>query len=70
VDALEVDRTRRRLAERGGGYEIIHDSPGLEVGVYMLAPVYDKSDAAGRSRRTVATSGASFTHRTPARSSS
>ena len=36
VDALEVDRARQRLVERGGGYEIIHDSPGLEVGVYVL----------------------------------
>jgi mannose-6-phosphate isomerase-like protein (cupin superfamily) len=46
VDALEVDRTRRRLAERGGGYEIIHDSPGLEVGVYVLvAPEPDHQNA-------------------------
>ncbi len=36
MDALEVDRARQRLVDRGGGYEIIHDSPGLEVGVYVL----------------------------------
>lgn len=36
VDALEVEKTRQRLVGRGGGYEIIHDSPGLEVGVYVL----------------------------------
>jgi mannose-6-phosphate isomerase-like protein (cupin superfamily) len=32
--------------ERGGGYEIIHDSPGLEVGVYVLvAPEPDHQKA-------------------------
>jgi mannose-6-phosphate isomerase-like protein (cupin superfamily) len=36
VDALEIERTRRRLEEAGGGYEIVHLSPGLEVGVYVL----------------------------------
>jgi mannose-6-phosphate isomerase-like protein (cupin superfamily) len=37
MKALDVDEARRRLADRGGGYEIIHDSAGLEVGVYVLA---------------------------------
>jgi mannose-6-phosphate isomerase-like protein (cupin superfamily) len=46
VDALEVDRARGRLVDRGGGYEIIHDSPGLEVGVYVLvAPEPDHQNA-------------------------
>jgi mannose-6-phosphate isomerase-like protein (cupin superfamily) len=46
VDALEVEATRRRLAAAGGGYEIIHDSPGLEVGVYVLvAPEPDHQSA-------------------------
>jgi mannose-6-phosphate isomerase-like protein (cupin superfamily) len=46
VDALEVERARRRLVERGGGYEIVHDSPGLEVGVYALvAPEPDHQNA-------------------------
>jgi mannose-6-phosphate isomerase-like protein (cupin superfamily) len=46
VDALGVERTSRRLAERGGGYEIVHDSPGLEVGVYVLvAPEPDHQNA-------------------------
>jgi mannose-6-phosphate isomerase-like protein (cupin superfamily) len=46
VDALEVDRARRQLADRGGGYEIIHDSPGLEVGIYVLvAPEPDHQNA-------------------------
>ena len=46
MDALEVDRARRGLVDRGGGYEIIHDSPGLEVGVYVLvAPEPDHQNA-------------------------
>jgi mannose-6-phosphate isomerase-like protein (cupin superfamily) len=32
-----------RLREAGGGYEIIHESPGLELGVYVLvAPEPDR----------------------------
>jgi mannose-6-phosphate isomerase-like protein (cupin superfamily) len=43
VEALDVDRTRRRLEESGGGYEIVHESPGLEIGVYVLvAPEPDR----------------------------
>jgi mannose-6-phosphate isomerase-like protein (cupin superfamily) len=43
VDALEVEATRRRLEEAGGGYEVVHESPGLEVGVYVLvAPEPDR----------------------------
>jgi mannose-6-phosphate isomerase-like protein (cupin superfamily) len=41
-DPLDVEAalTRLRLA---GGYEIIHESPGLEVGVYVLvAPEPDR----------------------------
>ena len=36
MDALAVEATRRRLEESGGGYEIVHESPGLEIGVYVL----------------------------------
>lgn len=36
IDVLDVERTRQRLVEAGGGYEIVHESPGLEVGVYVL----------------------------------
>jgi len=36
MDALDVEGTRRRLEESGGGYEIVHESPGLEIGVYVL----------------------------------
>ena len=33
----------RRLREAGGGYEIVHESPGLELGVYVLvAPEPDR----------------------------
>jgi mannose-6-phosphate isomerase-like protein (cupin superfamily) len=43
VDALAVGATRRRLEESGGGYEIVHESPGLEIGVYVLvAPEPDR----------------------------
>jgi mannose-6-phosphate isomerase-like protein (cupin superfamily) len=43
VDALDVEATRRRLEESGGGYEIVHESPGLEIGVYVLvAPEPDR----------------------------
>jgi len=46
VSPLEVDRARRRLEEAGGGYEIVHESPGLEVGVYVLvAPEPDHQSA-------------------------
>jgi mannose-6-phosphate isomerase-like protein (cupin superfamily) len=41
--AFEVDEAKRRLQESGGGYEIVHESPGLEVGVYVLvAPEPDR----------------------------
>ena len=31
-----MESVRQRLATAGGGYEIIYESPGLEVGVYVL----------------------------------
>jgi len=36
VDAIQVERARARLEAAGGGYEIVHTSPGLEIGVYVL----------------------------------
>src|SRR5919109_4315074 len=43
MNALEIEAVRRRLAESGGGYEVIHESPGLEIGVYVLvAPEPDR----------------------------
>ena len=40
---FEVAAVRERLREVGGGYEIVHESAGLEVGVYVLvAPEPDR----------------------------
>ncbi|HEY8030342.1 MAG TPA: cupin domain-containing protein [Gaiellaceae bacterium] len=40
---FDVDAVKRRLADGSGGYEIVHDSPGLEIGVYVLvAPEPDR----------------------------
>jgi mannose-6-phosphate isomerase-like protein (cupin superfamily) len=41
--AVDVTAVRRRLEAAGGGYEVVHASPGLEVGVYVLfAPESDR----------------------------
>ena len=41
--AFEIEQVRRRLEAGNGGYEVVHSSPGLEVGVYVLvAPEPDK----------------------------
>jgi len=43
VHAFEIAAARQRLAEAGGGYEIVHESVGLELGVYVLvAPEPDR----------------------------
>jgi len=43
VHGFEFESVRRRLAESNGGYEIVHESPGLEIGVYVLvAPEPDR----------------------------
>jgi mannose-6-phosphate isomerase-like protein (cupin superfamily) len=43
VHSFDVDKSRKTLAERGGGYEVVHSSPGLEIGVYVLvAPEPDR----------------------------
>ena len=40
---FDVEATNRRLQADGGGYEVVHESPGLEVGVYVLvAPEPDR----------------------------
>jgi mannose-6-phosphate isomerase-like protein (cupin superfamily) len=36
VSSIEVEAVRRRLSAGNGGYEVVHRSPGLEVGVYVL----------------------------------
>jgi mannose-6-phosphate isomerase-like protein (cupin superfamily) len=41
--AFEIEQVRTRLEAGGGGYEVVHASSGLEVGVYVLvAPEPDK----------------------------
>ena len=43
MDAFEVAAVKERLREAGGGYEIVNESAGLEVGVYVLvAPEPDR----------------------------
>jgi len=43
MHAFEVAAARQRLAEAGGGYEVVHESAGLELGVYVLvAPEPDR----------------------------
>jgi mannose-6-phosphate isomerase-like protein (cupin superfamily) len=43
VDPIHVREVERRLAAGKGGYEIVHASPGMEVGVYVLvAPEPDR----------------------------
>jgi mannose-6-phosphate isomerase-like protein (cupin superfamily) len=37
MHAFEVAAVKERLRQAGGGYEIVHESAGLEVGVYVLA---------------------------------
>jgi mannose-6-phosphate isomerase-like protein (cupin superfamily) len=40
---FDVAAVRERLAAGGGGYEVVHSSPGLELGVYVLvAPEPDR----------------------------
>jgi mannose-6-phosphate isomerase-like protein (cupin superfamily) len=40
---FDVEAAKRRLQQGTGGYEIVHESPGLEVGVYVLvAPEPDR----------------------------
>jgi mannose-6-phosphate isomerase-like protein (cupin superfamily) len=40
---FEVEQVRSRLEAGNGGYEVVHSSPGFEVGVYVLvAPEPDR----------------------------
>lgn len=40
---FDIEGVKQRLTEAGGGYEIVHESPGLELGVYVLmAPEPDR----------------------------
>ncbi|MGH2972410.1 MAG: cupin domain-containing protein [Gaiellaceae bacterium] len=43
TNAFDLDAVRTRLAAGNGGYEVVHESPGLELGVYVLvAPEPDR----------------------------
>jgi mannose-6-phosphate isomerase-like protein (cupin superfamily) len=43
MHAFSVSSVVERLRDAGGGYEIVHKSPGQEVGVYVLvAPEPDR----------------------------
>ena len=43
MHAFEIRSVQQRLAAGTGGYEIVHESPGLELGVYVLvAPEPDR----------------------------
>ena len=43
MHSFEIEAVKDRLRESNGGYEIVHQSPGLEVGVYVLvAPEPDR----------------------------
>ena len=43
MHAFGVAEVKDRLVAAGGGYEIVHESPGIELGVYVLvAPEPDR----------------------------
>jgi mannose-6-phosphate isomerase-like protein (cupin superfamily) len=43
VQSFEVAEAAARLRDHGGGFDVVHTSPGLEVGVHVLvAPEEDK----------------------------
>ncbi|HET7758301.1 MAG TPA: cupin domain-containing protein [Gaiellaceae bacterium] len=43
MSLFDVRAVQQRLAATSGGYEIVHRSPGLEIGVYVLvAPEPDR----------------------------
>ena len=43
MHAFGVRSVVEKLRAAGGGYEVVHDSPGLELGVYVLvAPEPDR----------------------------
>ena len=43
MHSFDVQSVNERLKAGDGGYEIVHESPGLEVGVYVLvAPEPDR----------------------------
>ena len=48
MHVFEVAAVKERLREVGGGYKIVHESAGLEVGVYgLVAPEPDRQQPHG-----------------------
>ena len=37
AEPFDINGVKQRLAAGAGGYEVVHRSPGLELGVYVLA---------------------------------
>jgi len=43
MHSFDYEEVRARLEAANGGYEVVHESPGLEIGVYVLvAPEPDR----------------------------
>jgi mannose-6-phosphate isomerase-like protein (cupin superfamily) len=43
AEPFDIEGVKERLAAGNGGYEVVHSSPGLEIGVYVLvAPESDR----------------------------
>jgi mannose-6-phosphate isomerase-like protein (cupin superfamily) len=43
VHLVHVNAAKDRRLAKGGGYEVVHESPGVELGVYVLvAPEPDR----------------------------
>jgi len=40
MHAFEIAAVKQRLGEAGGGYEVVHESAGLELGVYADDEIY------------------------------
>jgi mannose-6-phosphate isomerase-like protein (cupin superfamily) len=58
VDPIRVRDVQRRLEQGQGGYEIVHESHGLELGVYVLvAPEPDRQQPHDRDEVYVVLSG-------------
>lgn len=58
MDPIRVRDVQRRLEQDNGGYEIVHESPGLELGVYVLvAPEPDRQQPHDRDEVYVVLSG-------------
>ena len=52
---FEIDAAKRRLSDAGGGYEIVHRSPGLELGVYVLGGSILEGDPSSRKLHNTST---------------